>query len=195
MNHNNFGYVNGNLTRDPMFFTNNDGSQKILFTVAAQNPYKSRDGERKAQFIQLQKYIAPGDSLGPFAYLSSGKHVQIDYEVRSFVTVDENGNEDYKQALEVQSITLGADSKKQQAQNQNAQTAQQTTQAPVDNNYNNAQAPQPQPQPVESKPLPSLDQNQQAPQAQKIQTQAPQPQETQPGITYAAPNNKGQLPF
>lgn len=187
MNHNNFGYVSGNLTRDPMFFTNTDGSQKILFTVAAQNPYKSRDGERKAQFIQLQKYIAPGDSLGPFAYLSSGKHVQIDYEVRSFVTVDENGNEDYKQALEVQSITLGADSKKQQAQNQNTQTAQQTTQAPVENNYNNAQAPQPQP--VESKPLPSLDQNQQAP-----QTQVPQ-QETQPGITYAAPNNKGQLPF
>ena len=186
MNHNNFGYVSGNLTRDPLFYTNTDGSQKILFTVAAQNPYKSKDGERKAQFIQLQKYIAPGDSLGPFAYLSTGKHVQIDYEVRSFVTIDENGNEVYKQALEVQTITLGADSKKQQAQNQ-------TTQAPVDNNYNNAQAPQPQP--VESKPLPSLDQNQQAPQTQEIQTQAPQPQETQPGITYAAPNNKGQLPF
>lgn len=179
MNHNNFGYVSGNLTRDPMFFTNTDGSQKILFTVAAQNPYKSRDGERKAQFIQLQKYIAPGDSLGPFAYLSSGKHVQIDYEVRSYITVDENGNEDYKQALEVQSITLGADSKKQQAQNQ-------TTQAPVENNYNNAQEVQDQvAQAQTSKPLPSLDQN----------GQAPQPQETQPGITYAAPNNKGQLPF
>lgn len=183
MNHNNFGYVSGNLTRDPMFYTNNDGSQKILFTVAAQNTYKSRDGERKAQFIQLQKYIAPGDSLGPFAYLSSGKHVQIDYEVRSFVTIDQEGNEIYKQALEVQSITLGADSKKQQTQ---------TTQAPTNNTSNNTQTPQNQT--VESKPLPSLNQNPQQVENNQYQ-QAPQTQETQPGITYAAPNNKGQLPF
>ena len=57
MNMNNFGIVDGHMARDPKIFTNADGSRKVMVSVAAQHDYKSKDGKRGVDYLQLEAFI------------------------------------------------------------------------------------------------------------------------------------------
>lgn len=77
-NQNNFGILNGRLTKDPVSFENKDGSKKVLVTVAVDNNYTSRDGKRHSQFISAEAFVpATVEGLGVFEHVAKGDMVGL----------------------------------------------------------------------------------------------------------------------
>lgn len=103
----NFGIVTGRLTKDPTFYENRDGSRKVRFTVAAQDQFTDREGNRNSQFIPLEAFIpASQQSNGAYAYMNQGDLVSCSYTVQNNNYRDRNGETVYGLALLVDSITL-----------------------------------------------------------------------------------------
>lgn len=93
-NQNNFGILNGRLTKDPVSFENKDGSKKVLLTVAVDNNYTSRDGKRASQFISCEAYVrSETEGLGVFSHIHQGDmvglltHLESDQYVKDGQTV------------------------------------------------------------------------------------------------------------
>lgn len=103
----NFGIVTGRLTKDPTFYENRDGSRKVRFTVAAQDQFTDREGNRNSQFIPLEAFIpASQQGNGAYAYMNQGDLVSCSYTVQNNNYRDRNGETVYGLALLVDSITL-----------------------------------------------------------------------------------------
>lgn len=103
----NFGIVTGRLTKDPTFYDNRDGSRKVRFTVAAQDQFTDRDGNRNSQFIPLEAFIpAKQEGNGAYAYINQGDLVSCSYTVQNNNYKDRNGETVYGLALLVDGITL-----------------------------------------------------------------------------------------
>lgn len=115
MNIRNHGMVVGRLTKDPVVFTNGDGSRKIMVTVATQDNYKNANGERGTQFVALEAFVSnKSNTLGAFDYMHKGDLVGFEYSVRSNNYVDKAGKTHYGQVLFIQSTDL-MESRKAQA--------------------------------------------------------------------------------
>lgn len=124
-NLNNFGVVSGRLTRDPQIKTNRDGSRWVGITIAAANNFKTKDGKRSAQFVNLQAFV-PADKHSSIwetersdgsKMIAKGKTLTLSYTVRSNAWTDQNGNTQYNQVLQVDptSIVLGPDAHRSQS--------------------------------------------------------------------------------
>ena len=103
----NYGIVTGRLTKDPPDYTNNDGSRKIRFTVAAQDHFTDGGGNRGSQFIPLEAFIpAKQTGKGPYDYLDCGDLVSCSYTVQNNNYKDKGGEMVYGLVLLVDSIAL-----------------------------------------------------------------------------------------
>ena len=79
----NYGMVTGRLVRDPKVCINRDRSRKILFTVAALDNYKDKDGHRSSQFISLEAFVSGSqEDNGVYGYLNHGDLVTCAYSVQ-----------------------------------------------------------------------------------------------------------------
>lgn len=108
MNTNNFGIVTGRLTRDVKILPNTKGSRKALFTVAAANNFKSKDGTKKSQFIPLEAFIgADKKDNGVYDKMHEDDLVTVEYAVvnNNYTKTNEDGSE-----TPVYGITLMANS-------------------------------------------------------------------------------------
>lgn len=106
MNQRNFGIAEGRLTKDPVIFNNNDGSRKIMVTLAVQDNFKGRDGKKGTQFIDLEAFVGAGQqSNGVFEYIHKGDLVGIEYTVRTN-NYEKNGETVYGQVLFIQNVDL-----------------------------------------------------------------------------------------
>lgn len=79
-NPNNMVLLHGNLAADPKIFDNQDGSKKVMFTVACQRPRKNAEGKRDADFIQCEHFISKdAKSMGPYdpQYMKKGTQVSV----------------------------------------------------------------------------------------------------------------------
>ena len=106
INQRNYGIAEGRLVRDPVFRDNKDGSKKVLFTVAARQNYKGKDGDVGSDFIQLQAFIPAGKTDSVYEKLQTGDLIGAEYTVKSSAYTDDNGGEHYTQALQVNGIDL-----------------------------------------------------------------------------------------
>lgn len=89
MNPNNFGVVVGRMARDAQLLaTNSDGSKRYSLTVAVENNFKNRAGERTAEFISVEKFVGAGKSEGIIPQLKKGDEVSIAFTVRNNNYVD-----------------------------------------------------------------------------------------------------------
>lgn len=132
MNIRNCGVVVGRLTKDPVVFTNGDGSRKIMVTVAAQDNYKNANNERGTQFVALEAFVSnKSNSLGAFDYMHKGDLVGFEYSVRSNNYTDKNGKAHYGQVLFIQSTDL-MESRKAQAARATANAASAAADMPDD---------------------------------------------------------------
>lgn len=123
MNIRNHGVVVGRLTKDPVVFTNGDGSRKIMVTVAAQDNYKNANNERGTQFVALEAFVSnKSNTLGAFDYMHKGDLVGFEYSVRSNNYTDKAGKAHYGQVLFIQSTDL-MESRKSQAARATANAA------------------------------------------------------------------------
>lgn len=118
----NVGRVIGRLTKDPVVFTNKDGSRKIMLTVAARDNFKAKDGSTGTQFVPVEAFIpANKQGNGVYDYMSKGHMVGIEYEVRNNNFKDKDGKDHYEISLLIQAVDLMEPKK----------TATQTAEEPV----------------------------------------------------------------
>ena len=80
----------GRLTRDPELKTTTNGISVATFTLAVDRAFKSKDGEKEADFISVVVWRGQAESCG--RYLSKGKLCAVDgrLQIRSYE--DKEGN-------------------------------------------------------------------------------------------------------
>ena len=106
MNIKNFGTVIGRLTKEPVVFSNSDGSRKVMLTVATQDNFKNAGGERGTQFVNLEAFVSnltPG--LGVYDSMHKGDMGGIGFTVKSN-SYEKNGETVYSQVLQVTDVDL-----------------------------------------------------------------------------------------
>lgn len=103
----NSGRVIGRLTKDPVIFTNKDGSRKIMITIAARDNFKAKDGSTGTQFVPVEAFVpANKQGNGVYDYMSKGHMVGVEYEVRNNNYKDKDGKDHYEISLLVQTVDL-----------------------------------------------------------------------------------------
>ena len=102
----NFGIAIGRLGRDPKFFQNRDGSQKVLMSLAVRQNYKGADGKHGVDWLDLEAFIPANTSAGVYPLLKKGTKLQAIYSVATSTYVDANGDSQRKQSLRITSIEL-----------------------------------------------------------------------------------------
>lgn len=106
MNIKNFGTVIGRLTKEPVVFSNSDGSRKVMLTVATQDNFKNAGGERGTQFVNLEAFVSnQTQGLGVYDYMHKGDMVGIGFTVKSN-SYEKNGETVYSQVLQVTDVDL-----------------------------------------------------------------------------------------
>ena len=101
MNPNNHGVLVGRMARDAQLLaTNADGSKRYSLTVAVENNFKNRAGERTAEFISVEKFVGAGKSEGIIPQLKKGDEVSVAFTVRNNNYVDAQGKQVYGIKLE-----------------------------------------------------------------------------------------------
>lgn len=111
-NPNNLTLIRGRLTRDPMVFTNKDGSRKIKATVAAKDDFKSRaaGGDYTTQFINVESFFsAHTRGNGGWDYLKKGSYVNIVGHIKTNNWVDKTGHPQYGMSVIVDTLEFGHD--------------------------------------------------------------------------------------
>lgn len=145
----NHGTVTGRLAADPRVFQNGDGSKSVHVTLYVDRDYKSADGNRPSDRVQLETYVRPETDVArtPFGYMHQGDLVALGYEVRSSVYPDkQTGEVRYSQGLNITdasllesaSITTARLQKRLAAAQTALQSAEQAEQAPAATQRRNA---------------------------------------------------------
>ena len=103
----NKGFVTGRLVREIGRFSNKDGSEKVLFTLAVQRSFKNANGERDTDYIQLEGFIPAKNKNAKTVYdsMNKGALVTVEYTVRTS-TYEQNDKTIYHTALLVQQVDL-----------------------------------------------------------------------------------------
>lgn len=65
----------GRLTKDPEVKTIGEGTAVCNFTLAVNRPYKNKDGENEADFIQCQAWNKQAEFIG--SYLTKGQLIGV----------------------------------------------------------------------------------------------------------------------
>lgn len=107
LNIRNNGQTIGRLTRDPKVFPNKDGSRKIMLTVAAQDNFKNREGQRGAQYVPFEAFVAAkNENNGVYDLLHEGDLIAVQYTVKTPSYTDGNGQMQYKLSLVPENIDM-----------------------------------------------------------------------------------------
>lgn len=101
MNPNNHGVLVGRMARDAQLLaTNSDGSKRYSLTIAVENNFRNRAGERTAEFVSVEKFVGAGKSEGIIPQLRKGDEVSVAFTVRNNNYVDAQGKQVYGIKLE-----------------------------------------------------------------------------------------------
>lgn len=97
----NHGSLIGRLASDPKVFENTDGSRRLLATVAVDDNFKNRAGERKTQFIQVEAFLPAGSTMG-WDRTGKGDLIAVEYRIDTTAYADKNGEMQYPVRLVVE---------------------------------------------------------------------------------------------
>lgn len=108
MNLRNYGVASGRITRDPQVLINKDGSNKVLFTVAAQDNFRDREGKKNSQFISFEAFVSANNGgLGVYEHIHKGDMISVLYTAKSNKYTDKTTGQDvYKMVLVPEAIDL-----------------------------------------------------------------------------------------
>lgn len=102
----NSGIAIGRLAKDPVVFTNKDGSKKVVVSLALRNNYKDADGNTSSQFIDFEGFVASGASAPVFDMVHSGDLVSLMYELRNDNWTDKSGIQHYDVQLRINDVRM-----------------------------------------------------------------------------------------
>lgn len=106
INANNFAKVTGRLTRDPVFFDNQDGSKTVKITLAYSEEFvRNGEDEAKPRYVDLTGFIPQGKGEGVYSYVTRGSKVGLFYEpyTQSFTR---GGKTVYEPTNEIKNVVL-----------------------------------------------------------------------------------------
>ena len=106
MNINNYAITTGRLAADPKVFTNKDGSRKVRFTLACEDNYTGKDGQRGKQFIQQEAFIRAGQSNGVYDLIHEGDLVETQCTLKNNNWTGEDGTAHYDLVLQVEQLEM-----------------------------------------------------------------------------------------
>lgn len=90
-------HIIGNVTRDPMSRTTQEGKQVCHFTVAVNRRSNTADGQQSADFFDVATFSALADNCA--RYIRKGKKVAVVGPVSASVYKAQNG--DYRAQLQI----------------------------------------------------------------------------------------------
>lgn len=107
MNNNNFGIYTGRITREPVYFQNQNHSFSVVLDVACQQNFASgKEHEYKSDFIEFRGFISASmKNKGIYGYLGTGDKVSIQYSLRSG-SREKGGKIEYFQHPFIESIQI-----------------------------------------------------------------------------------------
>lgn len=106
LNTRNYGFVEGRLTKNPAIFDNADGSKKVRITVAAQNNFTGKDGQRGVNYVDLEGFVPAGRNIGVYSHMAKGDLIGIQYTVVTNNYTGKDGQPVYGQVLRIQTVDL-----------------------------------------------------------------------------------------
>ena len=101
--------TNARLAADPKVFTNSDGSKSVHVTMYVDRPYKTADGTRPSDRLQLETFVRAETDLArtPFAFMHQGDRVALEFELRSSTYADKTTGEiKYSQVAYITDVEL-----------------------------------------------------------------------------------------
>lgn len=113
----------GRLTKDPELRYTSNNIAVVTFTIAINREYANQNGEREADFINIQVWKKQAENCKN--YLTKGSKVAIDGRIQTRNYEDQNGNRRYLTEVIADSIQF-LDTRK----NDNQTATQNDTQAP-----------------------------------------------------------------
>ncbi|MFO8053881.1 MAG: single-stranded DNA-binding protein [Bacteroidales bacterium] len=120
----------GNLGKDPEVKTFDDGNKIVRFSLATNETYKNKNGE-KVERTEWHNVIIRRQGLAGVAeqYLNKGKQVFIEGKLRTRKWEDKDGNNRYTTEVHVDNLTMLGGPK---TESQPRQEAQQSAPANVE---------------------------------------------------------------
>ena len=113
----------GRLTKDPELRYTSNNIAVATFTIAVNREYANQNGEREADFINIQVWKKQAENCNK--YLTKGSKVAIDGRIQTRNYEDQNGNRRYLTEVIADSIQF-LDTRK----NDNQTATQNDTKAP-----------------------------------------------------------------
>lgn len=102
----NTGTVIGRLAKDPVVFTNSDGSKKVAFTLMVDHNYTDAQGNRGADAVPVEAFVrATTNGTGPFGSIHKGDLVGVNVRLRQD-RYTKNGVEIFELKAIVEDITF-----------------------------------------------------------------------------------------
>lgn len=98
----------GRVTRKPVIMKNADGSRKCMFTVAAQDNFRDREGNKNAQYVPFEAFISNKNAdNGVYDLIHKGDLIAVQGTVKTGSYVDKTTGETvYKVTLVPENIDL-----------------------------------------------------------------------------------------
>lgn len=112
----------GNLTRDPELRTTQSGTSVCSFTVAVRRDYTNANGEREADFINIQTWRTTAENCAK--YLKKGSRVGVCGKLQITVTDGKDGGKKQYTDVIAENVEFLSDKKSDEAAEKPAQPVQ-----------------------------------------------------------------------
>lgn len=102
--------IAGRIVADATVIKNHDGSATALFRIASRRTYANSTNTVDTDFIPCSMFV-PADKvkankLGVIPYIQKGKAVTATGSIRSYITKDAQGNNNYGTSIQITNIEL-----------------------------------------------------------------------------------------
>lgn len=98
--------ITGRASKAISAFQNQDGSRKMMLSIAVQQDYKNKDGKVGTDFINVEGYVPANKGDGVYACINKGDLISVTGRIASNNYTDKDGKAVYGQVLRVEKIAL-----------------------------------------------------------------------------------------
>lgn len=106
INTRNFGTATGRLTKDPVAFTNDNGSKKVVVNLALRDNFKGKDGKTGSQFVDFTAFVSADANGDVYSMMHEGDLVSITYELRNDNYTGKDGQKHFNVQLRITGVDL-----------------------------------------------------------------------------------------
>lgn len=107
----------GRLTKDPDFRQTQSGISSCKFSIAVDRKYKSSNGEKQTDFINVQAWRNTAEFVS--RYFEKGSKIVVEGSLQNNNWTDNNGNKHYDYVVIADSVEFGETKQKETGTSEN----------------------------------------------------------------------------